>query len=123
MLTPRQHLILADLTANHRGWCRAIKGRYLAQKMGLPCNKIGERAIQEDIYQLRMSGEGKNIGSLMEHPYGYYICETEEDFAKYYGPAEIRFAHAFQALRQVVPLSRLQDAMRQLSLEIGGEQV
>jgi predicted DNA-binding transcriptional regulator YafY len=122
MLTPRQQQIRDILNANHRGRYRPITAKLLTRQLGMPYGKASERAIQKDIETLRQATIP--ICARVHKPCGYFWGVDSEDFAQYEAQAVAKATHVLANLRLVLGSpERFRDAMRQLSLEIGGGQV
>jgi predicted DNA-binding transcriptional regulator YafY len=120
MLTPRQQQIRDILSTNHQGRYRPITAKLLTRQLGMPYGKTSERGIQKDIEALR--AVGLPICASVYRPCGYYLGVDAEDFRRYEAQATAKAVHVLANLRLVLgSAERFRDAMRQLSLEIGGE--
>jgi predicted DNA-binding transcriptional regulator YafY len=122
MLTPRQEQIRDILLHHHQGRYRPITAKMLSRALGMPYGRTSERCIQKDVEALRQATVP--ICAAVNAPYGYYWGMTREDFRQYEAQAVAKATHVLANLRLVLGSpERFRDAMRQLSLEIGGGQV
>ncbi len=67
-----------DILRGRLGARNAIKGKDLAERVGLPAGKTGERAVQKAIEQLRKRGKPIAAGSD-----GYWVPVTLEERTAY----------------------------------------